>query len=91
MKATLELKTGDSPYDVTMTINGNDILKLLPVSQVTLDIAADHNPELTLRIPIDNYVVNAANINPAKVVAGDITVSKEALQAFINQLQETLE
>lgn len=91
MKATLEIKTGDTPYDATMLVNGNDILKLLPVSQATLDIEADCNPELTLRIPIDHYVVNVANLNPAKVVAGDITVSQEALQAFIRELRDRLD
>ena len=91
MKASLEIKTGDSPYDVTMLVNGNDVLKLLPVSQVTLDIEADCNPELTLHIPIDHYVVNVANLNPAKVVAGGITVSQEALRAFIRELEDHLE
>lgn len=91
MKATLEMKTGDSPYDVTMLVNGNDIPERLPVSQATLDIEADHSPELTLRIPIDHYVVNVANLNPAKVVAGDITVSQEALRAFIRELEDHLE
>ena len=91
MRHKLEIKVGDSPYQAEVFVNGQDILELIPISSVVVHIDANHFVDLALRIPIDEVSIKSKQINPVKLLAGDIKVSREALQAFINQLQEKLD
>ena len=91
MRHKLEIKVGDSPYQAEVFVNGQDILELIPVSSVAVHIDANHFVDLALRIPIDEVSIKSKQINPVKLLAGDITVSKEALRAFIRELEDHLE